>query len=369
MKKVDNVVLWGYYGRNYGDNIMFFQIMDYLTALPRLRKVYVISESPYLKEMCGKYPQCEIITMDYSGRIQRDAWLKRLPGNSLHVWGGGTIFTDEEGDGNFYPFMFLKAHGFRYCYLSSGIGSLNKPIRIIKTKLLLRFSSLTAFREELSYQKALRITKSNTIKCTDDMVLEFAALCRDRMAKYQSKISDAEKYVLFSWRNLEHFMSMEKQIQIIDSFVSCLGDLSQKLNIPRIIALPLDTATDIQITEDVCQKMSDAGLHVEMLVESGVEAVTKIIANASFFFSGRLHSSMVAEIMGIPTFTLSYSPKIEYFYKSIGKRNFVNVLSNNIPPVDVVLHEASEHINLEVLTERVQNAKGNLQLLSKLIED
>ena len=368
-KNTDNVVLWGYYGKNYGDNIMFFQIMDCITRLPGDAKLYLISGEQFLNSVTKeKYPRCKVIRQDYSNKRERNIWLKTLPPKALHIWGGGTIFTDEEGDGNFYPFIFLRAHGAKYCYLSSGIGSMTRWSRIFKIKLLLKYSSLTAFRDEKSYKKAKQLSKSNTIVLTDDMVLEYALEYKNEASTYKPKTETKSKYILFSWRNLGNFMTEEEQINIIDTLVERIEELSQILGIEKVISIPLDTCEDIKINRIVCEKLDNAALNVEMSEKTKVEDITELIAGASFYISGRLHSSMVAEIMGVPTFTLSYSPKIKYFYESIQKNNYVDVLREPIPSVDVFLKSPCGVKNEDALRTRAEKSKQNLELLLDLIK-
>ena len=363
-KKINNIVLWGYYGKNYGDNIMFFQIMNCINQLASDKKIYLISKEQCLDRVCGeKYPRCEVIREDYSNKLERNSWLKKLPQKALHIWGGGTIFTDE--DGNFYHFVFLKAHGAKYCYLSSGIGSVTRLSRIFKFKLLLKYSSLTAFRDEKSYEKAKQLSKSNTIVLTDDMVLEYALEYKNKADVYKSA---ASKYILFSWRNLENFMTAEEQLEMTDVIVEKIKELSRQLGIKKIISIPLDTCEDIKINSIMCNKLNNSTLDVELSLKTDVEDITKLISGASFFISGRLHSSMVAEIMGVPTFTLSYSPKIKYFYESIQKNNYVDVLREPIPPVDVILKSPCGIKNEEELKARTEKSRQNLNLLLDLIE-
>lgn len=72
--------------------------------------------------------------------------------------------------------------------------------------------------------------------------------------------------------------------------------------------------------------------------------------------------------MGVPTFTLSYSPKIKYFYESIQKNNYVDVLREPIPPVDVILKSPCGIKNEEELKARTEKSRQNLNLLLDLIE-
>lgn len=366
MKRIENIVLWGYYGSNYGDNIMFYQIMDYLPDICD-KKIYVISRNPYVYRMTEKYPQCVVIEENFTNKIEREKWLKKLPGKSLFIWGGGTIFTDEEGDGNFYPFMHLKCRGREFCYLSSGIGKLTKPISIFKTRMLLNYAALAVFRDERSYQKAIQLSGRRTVVLADDVVLNYAMKCRDQ--KSNLKLEKAAPYLLFSWRNVDNYMETSQQTSLLETYITRIVEIANASAIHRVIGLPLDTQTDVEISKEICTRLQSRGLDCSVTVENDVEAVTHIISNAAFYFSGRLHGSMIAEAMGIPTFTFSYSPKIDSFYESIGKKNWVNIFTTPIPDADVMQSTAAEPVEIETLRGRAQAAMLNFRLLQKLIEN
>ena len=98
-----NLIIWGYFGVNYGDDIMLLQIIN---EFSNKIKIYVIASNDI---SVPEFSNFKIISMPkFTTRSEFNCWLRSLPRNSIHVWGGGTIFTDEEGDGNFYPFIYLK---------------------------------------------------------------------------------------------------------------------------------------------------------------------------------------------------------------------------------------------------------------------
>lgn len=367
MSKSENIVLWGYYGSNYGDNIMFYQIMECLSGLPGIKKIYTVSRNPNIKTMVKKYPQCEVIVERQFTRYEREKWLRTFPKKSLHIWGGGTIFTDEEGDGNFYPFLSLRCKGQKFCYLSCGIGKLTTPVRILKTKLLLKSTALATFRDERSYQKAMQLSGRKTVVLTDDVVLNYAIKCHKQRQCPNLSQKNTSPYLLFSWRNLSNYIQSGQQAQLLETYIARIAEIANHSGIHKVIGLPLDTQTDVEVSKKICTRLQSSGLECEVRIENDVETVTDIISNAAFYFSGRLHGSMIAEALKIPTFTFSYSPKIDSFYESIGKKNWVNVLTAPIPDAAAMQSTAAEPVEIEMLQKRAQAAMLNFQLLRQLI--
>lgn len=357
---IDNLVLWGYYGVNYGDDIMMEQIIDYFK---NKINIYVIltEETKFKLDNGVNYIRKPVL----NNRKEMNLWLDSLPKNSFHLWGGGTIFTDEEGDGNFYPFLYLRLKGNKFGYFSCGIGRLNKTTRKLKTWLLLNLCEFCLMREVASFKKACDFSTRDNIYLTDDIVLNYAFGLNDSSLQFCPK----DEYILFSWRNLANYSSIQSQLDNQKLFVDLLIETSKATEINNFLALPIDQNVDIEPNEKIINSLKERGYEGKIVRPCNISEITKYIANSSFYYSGRLHSSMVSEVLGVPTFTFSYSPKIDCFYQKIKRKNYINITKEQMCDYKRVLSLMNkETVSLE-LSSSLVNAKKNFEIVELYLKN
>lgn len=158
--------------------------------------------------------------------------------------------------------------------------------------------------------------KSNLI-LTDDIVFNYAHILSLQFNEYQKK----DRYILFSWRDLHNFVSKDKEIGMIERFVGILIDTAKCMCVNKFLALPIDVKTDVEINKLIIDRLKELGYDGDVIIPKNIEESVDTISNAVFFYSGRLHSTMIAEAMKIPTFSMIYSPKMKYYYDSINKKS------------------------------------------------
>lgn len=354
-----SIAIWGYYGSNYGDDIMLEVILDYLkeqSVEVKLVDLYCGKLNYYLN---NRYENVEVINFGKLSRNNKLRVLKTLANCKINVWGGGTIFTDSDGDGNFRFFSIIKALGGKIGYLGVGLGTLTKRERIIKTRMLLSMSSLTIFRDEKSSNMAKSLTNKKFYTVEDLSYIFFGKSFNKSIEKFK------DDYILVTWRNLSAYVPFSIESKLMDELVDIIDLLIKDGKYKRVILSALDTNYDVESCRIISNKLTNKGIVFSFDIDSSIENITSLIDKAGFHFSGRLHGSVASEILGTPTLSLSYSPKIEYFYESINSNNFINIYNDtmNYEKINkIILDNKIACIDIE---EKVSLAKKNFKYLSK----
>ncbi|WP_312098328.1 polysaccharide pyruvyl transferase family protein [Niallia sp.] len=358
-----NIVLWGYYGSNYGDNIMMEILIDYfkkrnsrITLIDmfdnNLQKNYSHLGNDIKIEPFYKYSQYE--------KIKK---VKEYSKSDINIWGGGTIFTDEDGDGNFKSFSLIKLFGGKIAYVGVGIGNLTKRNRIWKTQFLLSNSEFIVFRDEDSYKNAKRLSNNTDFFVAEDLAYAYFNNILD--GSFNENLNN--KYIVVSWRNLNGYMDCNEEEKLMDRVVFCINEIVNKYEFQEVILVALDTKYDHSSCELLYSKFSKFGTKITYDKKSTIDNINKLIFNSKFHLSGRLHGSIASEIFGVPTLTLSYSPKIDYFYESIKSDGFINIHDLNIQPSNferIINSRDSKFINMN---DKYQDSILNFKYMDEFI--
>lgn len=355
------IALWGYYGHNYGDDIMLYVIIDNLNKL-KIDFEVIDMFNGNLNKIYGN-TTIKIYNWKNSNKIQKILKLKNLANkNIINVWGGGTIFTETEGDGNYKLFKIIKMLGGKFGYIGVGIGELKSKGRIKKTKNLLENSDIAIFRDESSFKQANRFVKKNkNFFLADDLsYLYFNNLCNVK------KTSVQDKYLLITWRNLKNYLPPADEDKLMKKIVKYSIRIKNDYNIKKIVLATIDSVVDKESCQKLLNIFKNMGQDVYIDQNSSIENITNLIANSSFHFSGRLHGSVASEYFNIPTLSLSYSPKMMYFYKSINKNNVIDIFKEELTfeKIKEVL-STKEPNNFD---KKINDAKLNLIFLKNYLE-
>ena len=151
--------------------------------------------------------------------------------------------------------------------------------------------------------------------------------------------------------------------------VDAIEGVAENLNIRQIFALPLDLSTDVQINKKICDYLSKKGYVSACVVKKNVEEKTRLISGASFYFSGRLHSTMVAEALGVPTFSMSYSPKMIYYSDELQRDNYINIIYDEFPSTNEIINRAKKPIDKNIIASRLEGAKINFDIIRRIIDN
>lgn len=343
------IALWGYYGTNYGDDIMLEVILNYFVNKNIDVELVDMYEGTLEYRFRQKYKNVKVIPFKNLSRIEKVKAIKDLAKANINLWGGGTIFTDTDGDGNFKWFSLIKLFGGKIGYVGVGLGKLTKPSRIKKTKQLLSWSSICIIRDKQSYARAVQLARNKNFYLAEDLSYIFLDNFKQKFRKNES-----QKYILLTWRNLIGYVPFNKEMDLMDDLVTVVEHVIRESGVNKVILGALDTKYDVDSCRHLYKKLKEKGINVHFELDSSVENLTKLIINSYLHFSGRLHGSIVSEFFKVPTITLSYSPKLNYFYESINSNGFIDIYN--------------EKINFERVKEIIQNSQNNSAFEQKVEE-
>jgi polysaccharide pyruvyl transferase WcaK-like protein len=288
--------LLGYYGfHNIGDDLMLCNLLDYFIADNRIQRINVFCREAY-------YPAHSKVKYLSLNRLSRLHKVWQLAKNEYSFWGGGTcIFESEDNKGIFELLRMQSIAKFsksKFAFLGIGIGDLKSDKYISTAKQLLKNSFFCYFREQESLEKANKLLSSNNYCLGGDLVF----------------LSDIEpvqqteelKKISFSG----HYNFTKYPLRLV---ADNLKELIDKLNC-KIYFLPAHTGNSYNDNE--YHKRLAAYLDPEtykICDWKTPDEYVQIMEEMNFHIGIRLHSLIIADLLGIPNCGISYSPKITYY--------------------------------------------------------
>ena len=357
------VALWGYYGTNYGDDIMMDVILSYFQEKGVKTKLIDIYGGN-LEEKCqNKYKNLEVINYYKYTRLEKIQITKQLASLDLNIWGGGTIFTDADGDGNFNSFATIKAFGGKIGYIGVGIGALEKRSREFKTKYLLKRSEIVIFRDVNSLDRAIKyVNEKSFFEVSEDIAYSyFNSLKSIPNSKYND-------YILLTWRNLVGYVSKDRELLLMDHVLEKAVGLVKEKEYSGVVLSALDENFDHESCSILEKKLKKLNVPVFYDKDSSISNINSLIKNSAFHISGRLHGSIASEFFGVPTLSLSYSPKINYFYKSLESDCFYDIFST-APIEDKLIDRILNNNEKYDFSDKIKNSQKNFLLIERYSKD
>ena len=234
------------------------------------------------------------------------------------IWGGGTCFTDEEGDGLFKYMMYLKIFtSIRIAYISVGIGNLKKFRSKIKTFLIINIANYLSFREGKSYSKALsyRIHRKQNIVKVDD-------LARDIIVNSKLNITKPKNQLLIAWRDLRAY----QDLVVVENVVNWCVKFCYKKDIRKVLIINTDSSVDEEIGKRIKDYLSVVltDIEIEHNLTKNVKEKMELVQESQYILTSRLHIAMTAEnFNNNECYIYNYSPKVKYFVEDASNNNVI----------------------------------------------
>lgn len=234
------------------------------------------------------------------------SWIKATLSCDTIVWGGGTCFTDEEGDGHFIPMMVSKLLGRSFIYRAVGFGNLKRPSRKLKAKILLKLCDAISFREHQSIIHAKEILPSGREKYQFE---------QDLGEVYLRKVAPLQKYkidrkLVLAWRELGMYQGGGRISEVCDYVNEAARSRSLE-----VLVLDVDNNVDREVNNIIEDELRRRG-EVKVSRASGLSFLEKneVIGSAALVVTARLHIGIAAREFGTPLKIYPYSPKIGYAF-------------------------------------------------------
>ena len=78
---------------------------------------------------------------------------------------------------------------------------------------------------------------------------------------------------------------------------------------------------------------------------------------------------MVAEALGVPTFSMSYSPKMIYYSDELQRDNYINIIYDEFPSTNEIINRAKKPIDKNIIASRLEGAKINFDIIRRIIDN
>jgi len=287
------ILLIGYYGsKNLGDDLMLNNLLDYLTNVSYVKKVYVIVTENYYRHKDDK-----ILFISKNDKISKFKKIFYLLKSSVVVWGGGTCFYDNDGLYSLYKYWKLsKLLNKRFIFLGIGIGKLSGKFKDLSIKII-KNSHYISTRDEYSFNFVKRYNK-NTCLGGDLVFLKYSEtnikLNRKKNNKQLKNISFSGIYM--GNKSISFYSEQLKKL------INELGVI--------IHFLPAHEK-DIDFHKKLSANLPNK--NVRLINNFDIEKYQNVMQYMDFHIGMRLHSIVLADIFSVPNLGIEYANKVRYY--------------------------------------------------------
>ncbi|WP_017747110.1 polysaccharide pyruvyl transferase family protein [Scytonema hofmannii] len=356
-----NIILMGYYGfKNVGDDLCIQELIKYFSDQEVITKIFVFCEDNYYETMNSQVVFCNTRKLS---TIQKAYILSQ---SDYLIWSGSTYNLKDNSGKLLMMQQLAKMMGKRFCYLGVGLEAFESEELETKAKFL-QNADVLYLRDKDSY--GLAVTQLKSVKSYLGGHLAFLNV--DGYEKFiKSDRSSQIKNISFTgnfwWGEGRAEFYSQQLLPLIENFNSVIHLLPAQVD---------EEKNDNNFHKLLKNYLPDQNckLHSWNQPEDFVE----ILSQMDFHFGNRLHSIILADILGIPNVGID-----EYISKNSKIKNYIDKtemlhlhrMLNFMEPIDIcilekVFHEyqrpsefvlnesktAKEGINL-VLQERTQTS-------------
>lgn len=304
MKKV---VIVGYYGSNVGDIAM-------LQTLISLFSEYEIVVYTYSDKICKTVYELTggAIHIIKNNRISTFFhFLKDASSASAVMWGGGTCFMDEGGDGAIKYFLLARLFCKRIYYVGIGVGKSKR----FRTKIILAGALLISskiYLREFSAAKKFPGFYREKIGYVPDLVYRYPLLLnKDDDNSYSNSL-------LIAYRNVDNYFGSVKSKEYLQNFCRAINCLFEHSEFSKVVLMNTDSECDSEDLSFIEKNIFPSG-YVEIIsIDSGISRIVEEISKSSYIITARLHIALMAFANNRKFCLLNYSPKNVSFLEQAG---------------------------------------------------
>lgn len=308
------IVLFGYYGfRNLGDDLMLSVILDALSKKGCVGAINVIVQENYYGEF-GRLRKASFL--DGRSMLARARRVLLLLESDAAMWGGGTCLYESDsgnikGVKNIYRNMkLLRFFGKPYFFLGIGVGAIEsrRGYQIIKS--IINGCAHMNFRDERSLERAAAIRGSSNAKFSFGGDLFF--LLKDDLKGFSPGARSGEFRIGFCG-----VQQYEESDRIVNACAESLNRIISDMK-AKVIFMPFHQGleNDNGFHKRICE-MLPAGSY-EIFDDIGTSDIMSTFKTFDFVVGMRLHSVILADMLGIPNLAINYSPKVRYYVDKSG---------------------------------------------------
>ena len=303
------IAISGYYGfQNIGDEAILYSMIQAFDAVGGIEPVALSNNPEYTRKQYG---------IEAVDRWKLLALVKSLRKCDQLASGGGSLLQDVTGPRSIIYYLgvvFLaKLLGKKVMFYAQGIGPINTPRGKWLMKWIANKADLITVRDETSKKLLgqLGVNKPE-IRETVDAVLgidrkKVSAQPGEKVLAEMGIFKDEAPVVgvsLREWQNPERYK--KAVAKTCDNLIE-MGY--------RVIFIPFHFPSDIAPGQDTIKLMKHGEKAILMKDKVDVEEMLGLLGSLHMMIGMRLHSLIMAAVMGVPIVGISYDPKVDSFMK------------------------------------------------------
>jgi len=303
------VAISGYYGfQNIGDEAILYSMIQAFDAVGGIEPVALSNNPDYTRKQYN---------IEAADRWKLLTLIKSLRECDQLVSGGGSLLQDVTGPRSLIYYLgvvyLAKLLGKKVMFYAQGIGPINNPRGKWLMKWLANKADLITVRDEASKKLLgqLGVNKPE-IRETVDAVLgidrqKVNVQPGENVLAEMGIFKDEAPIIGISLREWQNSDSYKKVVaKTCDNLIE-MGY--------RVIFIPFHFPSDIAPGRDTIKLMKHGEKAILMKNQVDVEAMLGLLGSLHMVIGMRLHSLIMAAVMGVPIVGISYDPKVDSFMK------------------------------------------------------
>ncbi len=356
MKNIKNVLLWGYHGnKNIGDDIFASVIINYLNESYKPIRIFI----PLFPVEKNRSNVISINLKKYCipGEIKM-RWLYVNRVIDTFILGGGNLLDQKEQVEQLI--RYRDKHNFRQIALGIGIDTSFKNSDENRLKCLLDKFTFISFRDKTSYQWAISNLSSPHLVEADDLAYLYNLPTVKSSRNGFLGISICS-YNQINAQHNDFSLNEDQYLRLIESIFEYV---SRDYRVVLFSLCGYEEFNDEAVTQ--CIKADVSYDHVTY--RDNIDEFITSMAKCSAFIGMRLHGSVLASMLELPLFMLSYHKKCQAYSDSIKLRpdNLYDIYSNDHDDLKMKLFKFldSPKANYNALYNHIEAAKRNFRFIT-----
>ncbi|MEO1373980.1 MAG: polysaccharide pyruvyl transferase family protein [Cyanobacteria bacterium J06635_10] len=294
-----NILLMGYYGfHNVGDDLFLRQLIDYFAEKQDVNKIFVFCQEDYYEKTTTK------VSFFAANKLSKLKRLSIVLQSDFLIWGGGTLNLKGKPTNLLRLQSLAKWTGKRFCFLGVGLEAVISDEKDTRGKVF-KNADLLYVRDKQSYELALQKLKPVKACCLggDLAFLDLNYYQPYIKEKNKSKIKNISFSGKSWWGEGRGEFYGQQLMQFVDKYNSVIHLLPAHVGEDR---------NDNKFHHLLKKYLPESNYKLHSW-EKPVEFV-EILSQMDFHFGNRLHSIILADIVGVPSVGISgANTKIQHY--------------------------------------------------------
>jgi len=343
---MSKVLISGYYGfDNAGDDTVLFGIISSLQKLHPAIQISVLSNKP--KETTA------LFGIPAYNRWSFSEIIKQLRKTDLLLMGGGSLLQDATSPRSVMYYLSIvtlaKLLKKPVIFYAQGFGPISHPISKILIKSIVNKVDVITVRDQGSADDMKQLGVTRPIHITADPAVTIRPEEIDLGISRHRLIQNPKKSIAISirkWKNEENYKKVIAQMA--DEMIEKGWN---------VYFLPMQYPADVAPSEEIIHYMTQPGA-VLLNDKMNFHEIISFIGNMDFILGMRLHSIIIAAVMGVPFVGVSYDPKIDRFIERVQMDSAGSIQTLTYETLSEIVNENLQ--SLEEVTRRLNSGVTEL---------